>query len=114
MRDLHEILPQYTKIPYTFWKQNNQKNTFFAKLKWRPDKIQCKKTMGENDDWLVLKIFGNTAQKIKFFIKDFFSKCDQIHTADMVAFTEEIFNGHLLKKSLMENLIFLCSATYEM
>ena len=32
----------------------------------------------------------DTAQKIKFSIKDFFSKCDQI----------------LLKKSLMENLIF--------
>ena len=29
-----------------------------------------------------------TAQKMKFSIKDFFSKCDQ-----MVAFTEEILNG---------------------
>ena len=31
---------------------------------------------------------------MKFSIKDFFSKCDQIRT-------------HLLKKSLMENVIFL-------
>ena len=40
-----------------------------------------------------------TAQKIKFFIKDFFSKCDQINcdqeTADLVTYTEEILNGKL-------------------
>ena len=36
---------------------------------------------------------------MKFFIKDFFSKCDQF-TADLVTFTEEIFNG---------KLYFLCS-----
>ena len=38
----------------------------------------------------------NTAQKMKFFIKDFFSKCDQIRRkldADLVTFTEEILNG---------------------
>ena len=40
-----------------------------------------------------------TAQEMKFSIKDFFSKCDQICS----------FLGiwsHLLKKSLMENFIF--------
>ena len=40
-----------------------------------------------------------TAQKMKFFIQDFFSKCDQIRT----------FVGiwsHLLRKSLMKNFIF--------
>ena len=37
-----------------------------------------------------------TAQKMKFFIKDFFSK----FPADLVAFTEEILNG---------KLHFLCS-----
>ena len=41
---------------------------------------------------------------MKFSIKDFFSKCDQIHgfdqTADLVTFTEEI---------LKEKLHFLCS-----
>ena len=36
------------------------------------------------------------AQKMKFSIKDFFSKCDQISS----------FLRHLLKKSLMENFIF--------
>ena len=40
-----------------------------------------------------------TAQKIKFSIKDFFSKCDQIHSFLQIW-------SHLLKKSLMENFIF--------
>ena len=38
----------------------------------------------------------NTAQKMKFSIKDFFRKCDQIRrTADLVTFTEEILNGKI-------------------
>ena len=38
----------------------------------------------------------NTAQKIKFSIKDFFGKCDQIRrTTDLVTFTEEILNRKL-------------------
>ena len=36
----------------------------------------------------------NIAQKMKFSIKDFFNECGQIRT-------------HLLKKTLMENVIFL-------
>ena len=40
-----------------------------------------------------------TAQKIKFSIKDFFSKCDQIRRKLRIL-------SHLLKKSLMENFIF--------
>ena len=44
-----------------------------------------------------------TAQETKFFIKDFFSKYDQIRrNADLVAFTEEILNGKLQ---------FLCSVS---
>ena len=39
------------------------------------------------------------AQKIKFSIKDFFSKCDQICSLLLIW-------SHLLKKSLMENFIF--------
>ena len=53
------------------------------------------------------KILGNmsqwkcvfTAQKLKFFIKDFFSKCDQIRSFLWIW-------SHLLKKSLMKNFIF--------
>ena len=40
--------------------------------------------------------------KMKFSIKDYFSKCDQIHSSLRIW-------SHLLKKSLMENFIFLCS-----
>ena len=38
-----------------------------------------------------------TAQKMKFSIKDFSGKCDQIRSffADLVTFTEEILNGKL-------------------
>ena len=43
-----------------------------------------------------------TAQ-MKFSIKDFFSKCDQIRRKLRIW-------SHLLKKSLMENLIF-CAVT---
>ena len=43
-----------------------------------------------------------TAQKMKFSIKDFFSKCDKIRRFLRIW-------SHLLKKSFMENFIFLCS-----
>ena len=32
---------------------------------------------------------------MKFSVKDFFNKCDQIRSVDLVIFTEEIFNGKL-------------------
>ena len=48
-----------------------------------------------------LKSKRNTAQKMKFSINDFFSKCDQIgRKLDLLTFTEEILNG---------KLHFLCS-----
>ena len=40
-----------------------------------------------------------TAQKMKFSIKDFFSKCDQIRSLQQIW-------SYFLKKSLMENFIF--------
>ena len=45
---------------------------------------------------------GVIAQKVKFSIKDFFSKCDQIRSYWRIW-------SHWLKKSSMENFIFLCS-----
>ena len=45
-------------------------------------------------------IFKSTAQKIKFSIEDFFSKQDQIHRKLRIW-------SYLVKKSLMENFIFL-------
>ena len=49
--------------------------------------------------YLFQKIRCSTAQKIEFSIKDFFSKCDQIRSFLRIWL-------HLLKKSLMENVIF--------
>ena len=46
-----------------------------------------------------LSKLANTAQKVKFSIKDFFSKCDQIRTFLRIW-------SHLLKKFSMEKLIF--------
>ena len=46
---------------------------------------------------IVLKLY--TAQKMKFSIKDFFSKCDQICKKLQIW-------SNLLKKSLMENFPF--------
>ena len=43
-----------------------------------------------------------TAQKKKFFIKDFFSKCDKMHRKLWIW-------SHLPKKFLIGNFIFLCS-----
>ena len=48
---------------------------------------------------LYKKVSANTAQKLKFPIKDFFSKCDQICSFLRIW-------SHLLKKHLMENFIF--------
>ena len=47
------------------------------------------------------KVFANNyaAQKLKFSIKDFFSKCDQVRIKLRVW-------SDLLKKSLMQNFIF--------
>ena len=47
----------------------------------------------------MLKHASPAAQKVKFTIKDFFSKCDQIRKKLRIW-------SHLLKKSLMENFIF--------
>ena len=44
-------------------------------------------------------IWTVTALKMKFSIKDFFSKCDQIRRKLQISL-------HLLKKSFMENFIF--------
>ena len=57
------------------------------------------------DSWTgrINKTFPNTAQKEKFSIIDFFSKCDQTRWKLRIW-------SHLLKKALMENFIF-CAVT---
>ena len=54
---------------------------------------ECKGTFMYN----YIFAFTFTAQKMKYSIKDFFSKCDQIRSFLLIW-------SHLLKKSLMENL----------
>ena len=50
-----------------------------------------------------ISLDSHTAQKMKFFIKDFFRKCDQIRRKPRIW-------SHLLRKPLMENFIF-CAVT---
>ena len=56
-----------------------------------------------------IRVFENNhtdiAQKMKFPIKDYFSKCDQIRSFMRIW-------SHLLKKSLMENFIFCAVPTW--
>ena len=54
---------------------------------------------------LKLAFIAYTAQKIKFSIRDFPSKCDQIYSFLRIW-------SHLLEKSLMENFIF-CAVTFD-
>ena len=56
-----------------------------------------------NESKIVKFSIIHTVQKMKFSIKDFLSKCDQIHMKLRIW-------SHLLKKSLMENFIF-CAVT---
>ena len=49
--------------------------------------------------WMMILSSSFTAQKMKFYIKDFFSKCDQIRWKLRIW-------SHSLKKSLLENFIF--------
>ena len=48
---------------------------------------------------LQIRVLTFAEQKLKFFIKDFVSKCDQIRRKLRIW-------SHLLKKSLMENFFF--------
>ena len=64
----------------------------------------CHKGLLKN---LILKVQNYTAQKMKFSIMDLFSKCDQIRSFQRIW-------SRLLKKSLMENFIFLLCLCYDM
>ena len=66
------------------WLQTDIEELVFSKEDW--DSLLNLKM----DDRNILLTF--TAQKIKFSIKDFFSKCDRIRR-NLVTFTEETLNG---------------------
>ena len=61
--------------------------------------LKMKNLLGRVSPSIFCKIFQYTAQKMTFFSKDFFRKCDQICSFLQIW-------SHLLKKSLMENFIF--------
>ena len=57
------------------------------------------KTVADNVEKKGINNVISTTQKMKFPIKDFFSKCDQIRKKLQIWW-------HLLRKSLMENFVF--------
>ena len=88
------------------WKSNSQGLLWFRNVRL---KIWCSKVSSKLQEALSLLgrregkghiiTSSTTAQKMKFFIKSFFSKCDKIRRKLRIW-------SHLLKKSLMENFIF--------
>ena len=60
----------------TYWKNALEVNLKYTLLFQHQNARQC---------------HAHTAQKMKFSIKDFFSKCEQIRS--LVTFTEEILDG---------------------
>ena len=94
---------------FSFYCLTNKKK---SSLKSLPTQIECikseiEKGLGEKsiryyDPKIPNSFSSHTTQKMKFSIKDFFSKCDQLRRKLRIW-------SHSLKKSLMENFIFLCS-----
>ena len=66
---------------------------FFYMYKFTVRSFSCKLV------FLEIIVIIDTIQKMKFSIKDFVSKCDQIHSFLRIW-------SHVLKKSLMANFIF--------
>ena len=87
--ELHE---QNTTLSMKHWFQNQYPKVRFYHFHKPHSYFASKMNLG-----------SYIAQKMKFSINDFFSKCDQIRRKlqDLVTFTEEILNG---------KLHFLCSA----
>ena len=84
----------------TFWRRPERLLNVLCTFKLRPV------SAGYISRHIIKGIFSYfTAQKMKFFIKDFFNKCDEIRRKLRIW-------SHLLKKSIMENFILcavLCS-----
>ena len=86
---------------------NNQKQARFWFHNFRywivdsavfPLSIVKQKWVKNTSEEILVKKVSSTEQKMKFSMKDFFSKCDQIRRFRIWS--------HLLMKSLMENVIF--------
>ena len=63
---------------------------------------QSQRCLNDIINVVLMSVF--TAQKMKFSIKDFFSKCDQNFPVDLVILTEEILNRKLHFCAVIVNL----------
>ena len=77
----------------------NMRQSKWSLVYWAPCKFFCDSYKFKKKKRKLLIFQGDTTRKIKFSIKYFFNKCDQI-------FRKPRIWWHLLKKSLMENFIF--------
>ena len=71
-----------------FFNEKQQRTTVFALVYVLPAPLK------------IFQIVPTIEQKMKFSIKEFCSKCDQIRSSRRIS-------SHLLKKPLAENLIFV-------
>ena len=93
------------ELPYIYYGHNREGTCLHNVTTMSKNKLVChltKNGLNYYQSWWKLpdvlkKAF--TAQKMKFSIKDFFSKCNQIRSFLQIW-------SHLLKKSLMKNFIF--------
>ena len=70
-------------------------------VEWHPTNLSPQEKSVANTN---TSLTNPTAQKMRFSIKDFFSKCDQIRRFLWIW-------SHVLKKSLLENFIF-CAVSW--
>ena len=95
----------YEKQFWTQYWQSIDTNIVYQKLPFSNIEIKNVSLKHLNSSAKGNAILPYTAQKMKFSIKDFFSKCDQIRSSLRIW-------SHLPKKSLMENFIF-CAVIME-
>ena len=95
------------KIPEDFWKVlSGIYDPWFLFNIHTETREDFSWTQTSRDTIIGINVLSNTAQKMKFSIKDFSSKCDQICRKLRIW-------SHLLEKFLMENFIFgQCKAMY--
>ena len=89
---------QFNYCPLVWMCHHRSVNTQINRLHERCLRIVYSHSVSSFED-LLGKDRSVTAQKMKIFIKDFFSKCDQIRSFLRIW-------SHLLKKSLMKNFTF--------
>ena len=102
------MLLHYVKALFSLLKISKLENAVSGVTGQKPGHVNFLDFLAQTLTWIEKRISTptmiHTAWKMKFIIKDFFSKCDQIRRKLQIW-------SHLLKKSLMENFIF-CTVTF--